>query len=110
MFYLAPYEPFKTFKYAGPLRAVYPLSPRRTVPEDIPRPDYAETGNFFILFLVELLTNGILSAIGIPKSEFMARSSEIKVLNSKEVEGVREACRVSKLSLRRLDSCINCDT
>lgn len=25
----------------------------------------------------------------------MARSSEIKVLNSKEVEGVREACRVS---------------
>ncbi|GAA5806922.1 hypothetical protein MFLAVUS_000271 [Mucor flavus] len=83
----SPYEPFKTFKYAGPLRAVYPLSPRRTVPEDIPRPDYAET---------ELLTNGILSAIGIPKSEFMARSSEIKVLNSKEVEGVREACRITR--------------
>ncbi|KAG2231778.1 hypothetical protein INT48_004057 [Thamnidium elegans] len=72
----SPYEPFKTFKYAGPLRAVYPLSPRRTVPEDIPRPDYAETG--------------------IPKSEFMARSSEIKVLNSKEVEGVREACRITR--------------
>lgn len=47
LFYLAPYEPFKTFKYAGPLRAVYPLSPRRTVPEDIPRPDYAETGKIF---------------------------------------------------------------
>lgn len=40
----APYEPFKNFKYAGPLRAVYPLSARRTVPEEIPRPDYAETG------------------------------------------------------------------
>lgn len=61
----------------------------------------------FILFLVELVPNYFLSTTGIPKSEFMARSSEIKVLNSKEVEGVREACRVSKLSLRKLDSCIN---
>lgn len=40
----APYEPFKNFKYSGPLRAVYPLSPRRTVPKEIQRPDYAETG------------------------------------------------------------------
>jgi methionyl aminopeptidase len=72
---LAPYEPFKNFKYAGPLRAVYPLSPRRNVPESIQRPDYSETG--------------------IPKSEFMARGSEIKVLNEKEIEGVRKACTVS---------------
>ncbi|KAI8370088.1 hypothetical protein EDC96DRAFT_101656 [Choanephora cucurbitarum] len=40
----SPYDPFKTFKYTGPLRAVYPLSSRRTVPEHIPRPDYAESG------------------------------------------------------------------
>ena len=43
-FNLAPYEPFKNFKYAGPLRAVYPLSPRRTVPDEIQKPDYTETG------------------------------------------------------------------
>lgn len=41
---IANYDPFKTFKYTGPLRAVYPLSPRRTVPKEIARPDYAETG------------------------------------------------------------------
>jgi hypothetical protein len=48
--FTAPYDPFKTFEYAGPLKAVYPLSPRRTVPEEIQRPDYSETGDDFILF------------------------------------------------------------
>lgn len=39
-----PYDPFPNFSYLGPLRAVYPLSPRRTLPESIKRPDYAVDG------------------------------------------------------------------
>ncbi|KAI8075936.1 peptidase M24, structural domain-containing protein [Gilbertella persicaria] len=72
----SPYDPFKTFKYSGPLRAVYPLSSRRIVPEHIPRPDYAETG--------------------LSKSEYMARSSDIKVLTPEEIEGVKKACAITK--------------
>ncbi|KAI9321744.1 peptidase M24, structural domain-containing protein [Dichotomocladium elegans] len=71
------YDPFPTFAYSGKLRPVYPLSPRRIVPEHIPRPDYAETG--------------------IPKSEFaLVRSNAIKVLTPTEIQGMREACRVTR--------------
>ena len=38
------FDPFPGFKYTGDLRPVYPLSPRRHVPPEIPRPDYAENG------------------------------------------------------------------
>ncbi|KAK4520745.1 uncharacterized protein ATC70_006625 [Mucor velutinosus] len=72
----SPYDPFKTFKYTGPLRAVYPLSPRRQVPAEIARPDYSETG--------------------ISKSEYMARSSDIKVCNAEEIEGIRKACAITR--------------
>nr|AME15507.1 methionine aminopeptidase 1 [Actinomucor elegans] len=72
----SPYDPFKTFKYAGPLRAVYPLSPRRTVPEEISRPDYAESG--------------------ISRSELMSRGSDIKVLTPEEIEGAKKACAITR--------------
>jgi len=35
------YNPFPNHKYTGPLRPLYPLGPRRSVPEAIARPDYA---------------------------------------------------------------------
>ncbi|KAI8977204.1 methionyl aminopeptidase 1 [Mycotypha africana] len=70
------YEPFKTFKYTGPLRAVYPLSPRRAVPPEIARPDYAETG--------------------IPRSEILARNSDIKVCTPEEIEAIRVACKITR--------------
>ena len=38
------YNPFPTYPFTGPLRPVYPLSPRRAVPEKIPHPDYSSTG------------------------------------------------------------------
>jgi hypothetical protein len=44
----AIYDPFPNFKYTGPLRPVYPLSPKRHVPENIRRPDYAKDGNAHI--------------------------------------------------------------
>ncbi|KAL0090610.1 methionyl aminopeptidase 1 [Phycomyces blakesleeanus] len=72
-----PYDPFPTFKYAGPLRPVYPLSPRRVVPDSIEKPDYTETG--------------------IPKSEFAeSRNTSIKVLTPEEIEGVRKACKITR--------------
>ena len=38
------FMPFANFKFAGDLRPRYPLSPKRAVPPEIPRPDYAEHG------------------------------------------------------------------
>jgi len=33
--------------------------------------------------------------IGISKSEYMARSSDIKVCNAEEIEAIKKACTVS---------------
>ena len=86
------YDPFPTFKYEGPLRPVYPLSPRREVPKEIGRPDYSETGT-----LKRELGNTNCNLLpGIPKSEFMEARHQIKVLNAEEIEGMRKACRVSR--------------
>lgn len=38
------FNPFPDFSYTGSIRPVYPLSPKRVVPDHIPRPDYAEDG------------------------------------------------------------------
>jgi methionyl aminopeptidase len=38
------YNPFPNFAYTGAVRAVYPRSPKRAVPDHIPRPDYAANG------------------------------------------------------------------
>ncbi|KAI1121433.1 methionine aminopeptidase 1 [Nemania abortiva] len=38
------YNPFPTYSFTGTVRPVYPLSPKRTVPISIKRPDWAETG------------------------------------------------------------------
>ena len=39
------FNPFPNFGFSGLLRPVYPLSPKRVVPDHIPRPDYAEDGS-----------------------------------------------------------------
>ncbi|KAH8554298.1 methionine aminopeptidase [Umbelopsis sp. PMI_123] len=73
----AIYDPFPNFKYTGPLRPVYPLSPKRHVPENIRRPDYAKDGT--------------------PISELAARrQSNIKVLSAEEIVVMRKACQVTK--------------
>ncbi|KAI1822772.1 methionine aminopeptidase 1 [Xylaria intraflava] len=38
------YNPFPAYTFTGTVRPVYPLSPKRTVPMSIRRPDWAETG------------------------------------------------------------------
>ncbi|CAM0139963.1 unnamed protein product [Umbelopsis sp. WA50703] len=73
----ATYDPFPNFKYTGPLRPVYPLSPVRAVPDHILRPDYAKDGT--------------------PLSELTERGeSNIKVLTDKEIEGMRNAGKVTR--------------
>lgn len=71
------YNPFPTYPFSGTLRPVYPLSPKREVPSSIPHPDYAYDG--------------------IPRSEqkFIGRHN-IKILNEKEIEGMRKVCRLAR--------------
>ena len=71
------YNPFPKFPFTGSLRPVYPLSPRRTVPASIKRPDYADDG--------------------IPKSEqkFIGRHN-ITVLDGKQQEAMRKVCRLGR--------------
>ncbi|EJD44034.1 methionine aminopeptidase [Auricularia subglabra TFB-10046 SS5] len=74
------FDPFPNFGYSGSLRAHYPLSPRRTVPDHIPRPDYALDGK--------------------PKSEALREARELRVL-SKELQDKMRVC--SKLAREVLD-------
>ncbi|EJT96647.1 methionine aminopeptidase [Dacryopinax primogenitus] len=69
--------PWPFFKYTGSVRAVYPLSPRRPVPDSIPKPDYWKDG--------------------IPKSE---RTGDVqrnpRILNEAEIEIMRTSCRLGR--------------
>jgi len=70
------YNPFPSFSFTGTLRPVYPLSPKRLVPEHIPRPDYAETS--------------------IPASEIKRSRLPARILNAEEQEKMRVVCRLAR--------------
>ncbi|KAJ6256712.1 hypothetical protein Dda_8578 [Drechslerella dactyloides] len=71
------HDPFPNYPYTGSLRPVYPLSPYRSVPDHIARPDYAEDG--------------------IPRSEaIFSRASKIQILNETEIEAMRVVCRLGR--------------
>ncbi|PSK42082.1 methionine aminopeptidase, type I [Elsinoe australis] len=70
------YNPFPTYPFTGSVRPVYPLSARRTVPESIPRPDWAETG--------------------VPKGERRLNRSKIDILDAKAQEAMRKVCRLAR--------------
>jgi len=70
------FNPFGTFKFTGDLRPKYPLSPIRSVPSHIRRPDYAEDGN--------------------PVSEARRGSMLARVLSPEEQEKMRTACRLAR--------------
>ncbi|KAL7270415.1 Methionine aminopeptidase 1 [Rhizina undulata] len=73
------HDPFPEFQYTGALRAHYPLSAWRKLPESIPRPDYAFDG--------------------IPRSEHAADAQsarKITVLDAKGIEGMRTVCRLAR--------------
>ena len=70
---------FKGFQFTGQLRP-YQKTPRRTVPEHIMRPDYAD------------------HPLGYPISEQEDRrnNSSIRVYTPAEIAGIREACRIGR--------------
>lgn len=70
------YNPFPTFSYTGPVQPVYPLSPRRAVPESIRRPDWHQTG--------------------IPKGEQRLSRSKIDLLDAKGQDAMRKVCRLAR--------------
>lgn len=71
------YDPFPTFPYTGPLRAVYPLSETRKVPKSIPHPDYWKDG------------------VPISENTYPGRT-KIEILDKKGQEGMRKVCRLAR--------------
>lgn len=71
----ANYKPF-AYNYTGPLRPAY-VTPMRTVPKEIMKPDYAITGKP----LVEMQNRG---------------KDNITIYNSQEIKGIRAACALGR--------------
>ena len=71
------FNPFPTYPFTGRIRPVYPLSPRRAVPDSIQKPDYAEDG--------------------MPKSErtYKARN-QIVVLDEKGIAAMRKVAKIGR--------------
>ncbi|GAB1201436.1 hypothetical protein APSETT445_000010 [Aspergillus pseudonomiae] len=70
------YNPFPTYSFTGSVRPVYPLSPMRTLPKSIRRPDWSETG--------------------IPKGERRLSRTKIDILDAKGQEAMRKVCRLAR--------------
>lgn len=74
-----PYNPWPHYGFSGPLRPMYPLSPKRHVPEHIMRPDYADH------------PNGESAC-----EQDVKGSTHIKVLDDEEIEAMRVVCRLAR--------------
>lgn len=70
------YNPFPAYTYTGPIKPVYPLSPRRFVPKSIKCPDWSETG--------------------IPKAEKKLSRTKWHLLDSEGQEAMRKVCRLAR--------------
>jgi methionyl aminopeptidase len=70
------YNPFPTFSFTGSVQPVYPLSPRRAVPQSIRRPDWHETG--------------------IPRAEQRLNRFKIDLLDAKGQDAMRTVCRLAR--------------
>ncbi|CAI4227180.1 unnamed protein product [Auanema sp. JU1783] len=74
----APYNPWPYYSFTGPLRPAR-LTPKREVPESIPRPDYA------------------LHPEGVSFEERNAKANKVvKVLTPEEKEGLKIACKLGR--------------
>ncbi|RDB23561.1 Methionine aminopeptidase 1 [Hypsizygus marmoreus] len=70
------YNPFPNYNFTGSVRPVYPLSPKRVVPDHIPRPDYAEDGR--------------------PVSEAKLAGQPPRILSREEQNKMRTVCRLAR--------------
>lgn len=70
------FNPWPNFKFTGKLRP-YPYGPKRTIPEGVEKPDYADTG--------------------VPKSELdYKRNNTIPVHGEEEIRKMRKVCRMAR--------------
>lgn len=70
------YNPFPAFHYTGPLRPVYPLSPKRVIPKSIPHPEWSEDG--------------------IPKYRARPGRTKVDILDAKAQDAMRKVCRLAR--------------
>ncbi|KAH6918612.1 peptidase M24, structural domain-containing protein [Coprinopsis sp. MPI-PUGE-AT-0042] len=70
------YNPFPNYDFTGSLTPWYPLSPKRQIPDHIPRPDYAETG--------------------VPRAEVKDAGQPPRILNAEQIEKMRTVCRLGR--------------
>ncbi|EMC94305.1 hypothetical protein BAUCODRAFT_35491 [Baudoinia panamericana UAMH 10762] len=71
------FNPFPAYPFTGSLRPVYPLSPRRTVPERIQHPDYAQHG------------------VPVSEQKITVRN-KLRILDKKEQAAMRKVCRLGR--------------
>jgi methionyl aminopeptidase len=69
------FNPYPTYPFTGPLRPVYPLSPKREVPKHIPHPVWWADGN--------------------PRYSF-AKRNHIDILDEKAQNAMRKACKLGR--------------
>lgn len=93
------FNPFHNYDFTGSMRPVYPLSPRRVIPDHIKRPDYAESGRILGSFMPQRLRELIpFHTKGVPTSEVKG-AGRLRILTLEEQEKMRVACRVCFTSL-----------
>lgn len=68
-----PYDPFEKFAYPGKLRASYPLTPKREIPESIVKTEWAADGDA-------------------PEEQNNDRLNSIPVYTKQEIKKIRKAC------------------
>ena len=69
------FNPYPTYPFTGPLRPLYPLSEKRTVPKSIPHPEWSESG--------------------IPNYPYVKRNT-VSILDEKGIAAMRKVCRLSR--------------
>ncbi|XP_031436221.1 methionine aminopeptidase 1 isoform X2 [Clupea harengus] len=83
-------DPWPGYRYTGKLRPFYPLTPKRPVPGNILRPDYADHPMADTEPEVGLLA-------GMSESEqSMKGTSQIKTLPDDEIESMRTVCKLAR--------------
>lgn len=89
------YNPFPNYPFTGTLRPLYPLSPKRAIPDHIPRPDYAVTGTIRFLWYTHCSMSILIRFLSPGKSLCEAREGNFtRILNAEEIQKMRTACRV----------------
>uniref|UniRef100_A0A8I3WLN7 Methionine aminopeptidase n=1 Tax=Callithrix jacchus TaxID=9483 RepID=A0A8I3WLN7_CALJA len=112
-------DPWAGYRYTGKLRPHYPLMPTRPVPSYIQRPDYADhpldgspsvaqaVVEWHQLGSLQLHLPGssdsaaaasqVIGATGMSESEQALKgTSQIKLLSSEDIEGMRLVCRLAR--------------